>query len=214
MITTNTDINSFADNFVPSVFINKIIMDTPNVKKQNESLSLQIGCSMPVIKSTPRDPTFYTDDKTREFMTIKVVASCDANQIAFLKTLNSYQFCKVVEKLNDLYVHTVGLADLPPTLESFESVIKDEQEVFNVVFSANLNIEKNNLNDVTVFVVPFLDKSKIENSFSTTLDLDNLISSGGLAKCYGKLIIEDVIKAIHFQESNQKRKIFLNPYPY
>ena len=195
MITTNTDINSFADNFVPSVFINKIIMDTPNVKKQNESLSLQIGCSMPVIKSTPRDPTFYTDDKTREFMTIKVVASCDANQIAFLKTLNSYQFCKVVEKLNDLYVHTVGLADLPPTLESFESVIKDEQEVFNVVFSANLNIEKNNLNDVTVFVVPFLDKSKIENSFSTTLDLDNLISSGGLAKCYGKLIIEDVIKA-------------------
>ena len=195
MITTNINIDSFASNFVPSVYISKIVLDTPNTKKQNESLSLEVGCSMPVVKSAKTDETFYANAKTREFMSIKVVASCDRDQIAFLKTLNSYQFCKVVEKLNDLYVHTIGLADLPPTLDSFQSEIKNGQEVSNVVFSADLKIEKNNLNDVTVFVVPFFDKTKIENSFSTTLDLSNLISSGDLSRCYGKLVIEDVIKA-------------------
>ena len=208
MITTNTDINSFTGNLVPSVYINKIVLDTPNTKKQNESLYLKIGCSMPVIESDIGGQSFYTDKNTRDYMSIKVIASCNKDQIAFLKTLNSYQFCKVVEKLNDLYVYTINLSDLPPSLDSFESEIKDGQQVFNVVFSADLKIEKNNLNDVTVFVVPFFDQANIENSFSSNLDLSNLAFTGDLAKFYGKLVIEDVIKsgatqtkAVYYEDS-------------
>ena len=103
MITTNTDIGSLSSGLVPNVYIAKVVLDGNNTEINNKSLSLDVQCSLPVIVNTKESQTFYLDEKIRACMMIKIVVSCDRGQISFLKSLDSYQFCKVVDKFKMLF---------------------------------------------------------------------------------------------------------------
>tara|TARA_R110000824_G_scaffold34004_1_gene108591 strand:- start:6711 stop:9923 length:3213 start_codon:yes stop_codon:yes gene_type:complete len=194
MITTNTDIGSLSSGLVPNVYIAKVVLDGNNTEINNKSLSLDVQCSLPVIVNTKESQTFYLDEKIRACMMIKIVVSCDRGQISFLKSLDSYQFCKVVDKFKDLYVVEVGLNELPGDLKSFQSEIINNTKIYNALFSRKLEVKKNNIDDATVFVVPFFNQKSIENIIVGSADLDNLIATGDIRKLYGKLIAEDVLR--------------------